>query len=280
MPGQTIAAATQQNRPRTAMQIVHSLGPEIQRALPKGMDGDRIARLALTAIRKNPKLGECTSESFAGALLTASAMGLEPDVNGEAYLVPYGRECQLIVGYQGYTKLFWQHPLAKDIDTQPVYEGDEFDWARGLSPFLHHRESRDRDRTKKPILYYWAAVTLSTGGRHFEVLTPEQVKELRGGKVGPDPKFKGGDPQRWMERKTVLRQTLKLVPRSTQLSIAINADERTGSELFMERAAEAEPRQELAAGVNALTGEVTDQAAATAAGEAGPSDAELAAMER
>ena len=43
----------------------------------RGMDADRIARLVLTEIRKTPQLAECTQQSFAGALLTASALGLE-----------------------------------------------------------------------------------------------------------------------------------------------------------------------------------------------------------
>lgn len=279
MPGQTIAAASQQRAQtqQTVVQMVHSMGAELQRALPKGMDGDRVARLALTAIRKNPKLGECSKESFAGALLSASAMGLEPDVNGEAYLVPYGKECQLIVGYQGYAKLFWQHPNAQTLNAQTVYERDEFEYAYGLTPKLHHVPAKG-DRGK-PIFYY-AAVSLSTGGQHFEVLTPEEVKELRGGKVGPDSRFKGGDPMRWMERKTAIRQALKPMPKSTQMALAVASDERNGTDLYFERVAETEPKGALTPGVNPATGEITDQAQASAAGEAGgePTQEEIDAM--
>jgi putative phage-type endonuclease len=105
-------------------------------------DADRIARLALTVVRQDPKLAECSPESFAGALLTASALGLEPGVNGEAYLVPTRRECTLIVGYQGYAKLFWQHPLAKHLDAQAVHANDEFDYAYGLEPYLTHKPAK------------------------------------------------------------------------------------------------------------------------------------------
>ncbi len=274
MPGTTITEAGNNNQPKNALQIIHSLAPQIQRALPKGMDGDRVARLALTAIRKNPALGQCTGESFAGALLTASAMGLEPDVNGEAYLVPYGRECQLIVGYQGYTKLFWQHPAAATLNAHTVYEGDEFEYAYGLTPKLHHVPGKG---TRGEPIYYYAAVSLSTGGQHFEVLTPQEVKDLRGGKVGPDKRFKGGDPMRWMERKTAIRQVLKPMPKSTQMALAVASDERDGTDLYFDRVAEAEPAA--VPGVNTSTGEITDARAAAAAGEAGePSQEELDAM--
>lgn len=212
--------------PPTIAALVQQLRPEIQRALPRGMDGDRIARLALTAVRKNPDLAKCSPDSFAGALLTAAAMGLEPNVSGEAYLVPYKKECTLIVGYQGLVKLFWQSPLAKHIDAQAVHAADEFDYAYGVHPTLTHKPaSGDRG----PVIAYYAVATLTTGATAFTVLTPDQAKALRGGKTGSS----GGiaDPMHWMERKTALRQLFKTLPRSADLNRALDADEREGSDL-------------------------------------------------
>lgn len=47
--------------------------------------------------------------------------------------------------------------------------------------------------------------------------------------MGPDPRFKGGDPEHWMERKTALKQVLKLAPKSTQLHQVYAFDEQPGS---------------------------------------------------
>jgi recombination protein RecT len=221
----SITRATEQNKSRPSLvQIVQRMTPEIARALPKHMDADRMARLALTVIRQTPALGNCSPESFAGALLTASALGLEPGVNGEAYLVPYKSECQLIIGYQGMIKLFWQHPLASHIDAQIVHENDEFDYELGLDPMLRHKPSfGDRG---KPIAVY-AVAGLTTGARVFEVLTIEQAQKLRGTtRAGNVP-----DPQLWMLRKTAIRQLVKRLPRSAQLANAAAVDERTGSDL-------------------------------------------------
>jgi recombination protein RecT len=235
------APAEQAARP-TIGQVIQRMAPEIQRALPKGMSGDRMARLALTVLRKTPQLAEATPESFAGSLLTAASLGLEPGVNGEAYLVPYRDkrrgvvECQLIVGYQGYAKLFWQHPAAQHLDAQAVFSKDEFDYAYGLQPFLKHKPSRDKNRGA--ITHYWAAASLTTGGQAFVVLTADEVKELRRGKVGSNGDIP--DPQHWMERKTAIRQLVKILPKSTTFVQAIEADERTGSELYVERIREHE----------------------------------------
>lgn len=225
------AVQRQQQNGRTSLHhVIAEMQGEIARALPKHMDADRMARLALTVVRRTPKLADTTPASFAGALLTASALGLEPGVNGEAYLVPYKGETQLIIGYQGMCKLFFQHPLAASLDAEAVYERDEFDYAKGTDPYLRHKPAMGEDRGQ--IVAYYGVAKLSTGATHFIVLSPADVKALRQGKVGSN----GGipDPMRWMERKTVIRQLLKTLPKSTTLAHAIDADEQMGSKLRKE----------------------------------------------
>ena len=245
MSNTDVALPSEQNAEKPSLAAyLKAMMPEIQRALPKGMDADRIARLALTVVRQSEiqaqtsgrpqmSLTACSPASFAGALMTAAALGLEPGVNGEAYLVPYKRECQLIIGYQGYAKLFWQNPLARHLDAQAVHENDEFDYGYGTDPFLRHKPARG-DRGE--IIYYYAVASLATGGTAFVVLTPDEVKKLRGGKVGTSGNI--DDPMRWMERKTALRQLIKTLPRSTMLNHALVADEALGTSLRAQRAAE------------------------------------------
>lgn len=208
------------DRPSLAV-MIERLKPEIARALPKHVSVDRITRIAITALRRNMQLNACTPESFLGALLTASQLGLEVNTPaGEAYLIPYRDECTLVIGYQGIVKLFWQHPQAKHIDAQAVYERDEFDYAYGLNPFLSHKPARG-DRGQ--VIYYYAVATLTGGGSAFAVLTPEDVRALRKAS-GPN----GGipDPMHWMERKTAIKQMLKLLPKTVELTAAVTADEQ------------------------------------------------------
>lgn len=230
----------------TTASLLKVLTPEIARALPRGMDADRIARLAMTEIRKSRNAGgkhsleECTHESFAGALLTASALGLEPGVNQECYLIPYEDrrrrvvECQLVVGYNGVTKLFWQHPRAEYLDAQCVYEKDQFRYIKGLNPMLEHLPYKGEDRGEP--LYYYAIVGIKDAKPLWDVFTPQEIAKLRRGKVGTSGDIP--DPQRWMERKTALKQVLKLGPKTTRLDLAIRADEAGGTELYRTQALE------------------------------------------
>lgn len=91
--------------------------PEIKRALPKHLDGDRMARIALTAFRRTPKLADCDPRSVFAAVIQASQLGLEPDTLGRSYLVPYKKskkvgkewqeswECNFIPGWRGLVDL-------------------------------------------------------------------------------------------------------------------------------------------------------------------------------
>jgi recombination protein RecT len=245
--------------PRTIASMLNQMVPEIQRALPKHMDGDRIARLAMTVLRKDPNLAQCSPESFMGALLTAAQLGLEPGASGEAYLVAYKRECTLIIGYQGYAKLFWQHPLAKHLDAQAVYERDEFDYEYGLTPFLRHKPAMG---DRGDVIAYYAVATLTSGASAFVVLSPVDVRRLRGGKSGSN----GGiaDPMHWMEKKTAVRQLVKLLPKSTELARAEDWDEKVRTDL-REDAIDAPPadnprviEQTAAGAVDTATGELQD----------------------
>ncbi|MEV0440922.1 recombinase RecT [Streptomyces spectabilis] len=225
--------AVQPNRPAqpaTLVQFVQQMRPEIERALPAHLGGaDRIARIALTELRRVEHLAECTQESFAGALMTCSALGLEPGgVSGEAYLLPFWNkkvrayEVQLVIGYQGMIKLFWQHPLAAGLDAHTVYEGDEFEYEYGLEPKLTHRPARGSAKGR-PTDYY-AVARLSNGGSAFVVLDVDDIETIR-------KRSKAKDFGPWstdydaMARKTAIRQLFKIIPKSAELARAVAHDE-------------------------------------------------------
>jgi hypothetical protein len=65
------------------------------------------------------------------------------------------------------------------------------------------------------------------------------VKALRQGKVGPQGKIT--DPMRWMERKTAVRQLVKMMPKSPTLTHALEVDEQGGHELHRQLIAENTP---------------------------------------
>jgi len=241
--------AAQQSRPpapaaaeATVQGMIRDSWSAIAASLPDTMDSKRFARLVFNAVRKTPRLAEATATSMIGAVLTASALGLEIGLNNEAHLVPYKRstkdgsrewvEAQLIVGYGGVVKLFQQHPSARGVTTGWVGRNDRFDYAYGTAKFLDHKPAfGDRG---EPIAF-WAAYELANGASDFLVLDPPTVASLRNKPL--DEKRDVADPEHWMQRKTVLKQVLKLAPKSTKLQWAFAVDEKPGGDLQRERVA-------------------------------------------
>jgi recombination protein RecT len=211
----SMAVATQggADKPPTLRQLIERMKPELARALPKHMDPDRVARIAVTLVGGNPALAQCTSESFLGALMTASQLGLEPGPLGEAYLVPYGNKVTFIPGYKGLIKLAWQSNMLKSIDAHVVYENDEFDFAYGLEPFLKHKPTRG---ARGGITDVYACSTFLNGGSAFVVMSIDDVESIRDRSKAAK---KGPWVTDWnaMAQKTAVKQLSKFLPMSTEL---------------------------------------------------------------
>lgn len=100
------ALANKQQTPLQAFNgFMDKLKPQLALALPKHLNADRMARLALTAFSTNANLQECDMMSIAGSIMTAGQLGLEPNVNGAGYLIPYKKTCTFVPGWKGLVDL-------------------------------------------------------------------------------------------------------------------------------------------------------------------------------
>jgi recombination protein RecT len=252
MPDVQTAVATRDDETAKRLtrqrEYIERLGPELRRVMGTQQQTDRLVRIAISAARSSEKMQRATPLSLAGSLMTAAVLGLEVNTpTQEAYLVPYENkkaprvdglapvEAQLIVGYQGFVKLYRQHPMAADIFAEAVYPEDHFKWARGTRPYIEHEPHPENRAEGSEPTHYYAVAILANGATPFVVLTAAEVKELRKGKVGPSGDI--ADPQRWMERKVALKQLTKLLPKSTTLALAAQVDEQGGTALYRQHVA-------------------------------------------
>lgn len=191
-------------------------------AVPKHLNADRIARIAATEVRKNKALLNTEPTSFLGSVMQAAQLGLEPgSALGQAYLVPYGNQCQLIIGYKGMIDLARRSGQVLSLNAYAVREGDDFSFQLGLKPDIHHVPSLEADRIKKPITYVYAVATLQGGGYQFEVMSRAEVEAVRA---------KAKSKNIWntyfeeMAKKTVIRRLFKYLPVSIEALEITNAD--------------------------------------------------------
>lgn len=202
---------------------------EIARALPRHLNPDRMCRIALTEFRKNPKLADCDPRSVFAAIIVASQLGLEPGVLGQAYLIPYKNECQLIVGYQGLIDLVRRSGMVQRVEAHVVHHGDKFTYRTGLHTVLEHEPQLEG--TPGALRLVYAVAEFKDGGYHVEVMTEDQINKIRDRSQAVINAKKYGKTTPWdtdtseMWRKTALRRICKFLPKSPEIAIALSLDD-------------------------------------------------------
>lgn len=197
---------------------------EFAAAMPKGSEAAQLIRDAMTAMRKTPKLLECKPFTVFGALMTAAQLGLRPNVLGQCYVIPYGGEAQFQIGYQGLIELAHRSGRVLSIVARTVYENDYFELEYNVDKdVMVHKPTLDGD-PGKPRFYY-ARATLTDGGYQMtNPMTHAQMEAFR-------RKYSKASNSPWntefeaMAHKTVIKQLAKLLPKSTELAVAIAADD-------------------------------------------------------
>lgn len=216
--------------PKTIGTELEKFIPQMERALPRHMTADRMARIALTSLRVNPKLMSCTRDSFYGSLMAASQLGLEPGINGQCYLIPYRDNrkgvdiCTLVPGWRGYMDLVNRTERAT-ASTDAVYDGDEFDYTLGTKVNIHHK--RGKWAGTEAALQYVYAVGHIKGLEEFPQIDVWDIEKVwahrnKQNKVG-DRHYSYVHPEMYA-RKIPLLQVLKYLPSSIELADASMLD--------------------------------------------------------
>lgn len=217
---------------KTVFDLIQSSKDQFAMALPKHISTDRFTRVALTAVRQNPKLQECSVPSILGVFMTLAQLGLEPGVLGQAYVLPFNNkklntvEAQLQISYKGMIELLRRTGQLKDIYAYTVYSNDEFEISYGLDRTLTHKPNFKEGRGK--IIGFYSAAILKDGTRAFEYMTLEEVTEH-------EKKYRLGQHQNsiWsknleeMAHKTVTKKMLKWLPISVESIENLRNDEKS-----------------------------------------------------
>lgn len=225
-------------RPDNFPGMLEAYKGEIARALPKHLNADTMARVALTCFRMNPKLAECQPASVFAAVIQASQLGLRPGLLGECYLIPYKTQCTLQLGYQGLLELVRRSGLVDSIGAYLVRERDTYEVRFGTDPGVRHEPYMDGDAGA--VKFGYAVAKLKGGGTHVEVMTLDEINRIRDRSQNVQNARKYGSKTPWdtdfdeMARKTLIRRICKYLPKSNEVAVALaldNAADRGGQAL-------------------------------------------------
>ncbi|MFU1907779.1 recombinase RecT, partial [Bordetella avium] len=162
---------------------------------------------------------------------------------GHAYLIPFEKrrkqgndwvtdkiEVQIVLGYKGLIDLARRSGQIVSIAAHAVHENDHFEYAYGLDEKLEHKPAMGE---RGAIIAFYAVAKLVGGGHAFEVMSEQQIIEIRNASQGWQQavRAKKTDASPWgahfaeMGRKTVLRRLFKYLPVSIELANAAALDE-------------------------------------------------------
>ncbi len=199
----------------------------INDVLPKYLTIEKILSIALSEVRKTPKLLECDQVSFTNAIVECTQLGLLPgSLLGQAYLIPRNIKgnmtCTLLPGYRGYVVL--AERAGTSLIAHAVFENDKYECMLGTMQKIIHIPA-DGKRGKLRCVYAVARtekIDPKTGViqvlSKIDHLTLEDIEKAKRCSQCPD---KFWDPWRIeMSRKTGVRRLAKyldLTPEFSQL---------------------------------------------------------------
>ena len=214
-----------QSKELTIVGLLQNYKNQIALALPKHMNSDRMARIALTIIRKNKSLQNCDPISLFGAIIQASQLGLEVGIH--AHLVPFFNkhtkqtEVQMIPDYRGLIHLARNSGEISSFTAKVVYEHDQFDYQFGTNSFLHHKPTSGE---RGLIIGAYAVAEFTKGGYQFDYMPKQEIDDIR-------DRSKAKDSGPWvtdyvpMAMKTVSKRLCKYLPVSVELQQAVKLDD-------------------------------------------------------
>lgn len=209
---------------------IRAMEAQFDAALPRGADAAQMVRDSMTLVRNTPKLAACDPRSVIGGLMTFAQLGLRPGVPQlqHGWLLPFAGKAQLVIGYGGLAELALRHPVVGAISARTVYANDEYDVEYGLHEQLRHRPHLGPDRGD-PVAYY-CVVRIRDSDPMWHFMTRADVEAHRDRFALQRDFHTGAIKGPWvdhfdeMAKKTCFRMLAKLLPKSTELGHAMQAD--------------------------------------------------------
>lgn len=194
--------------------------PQLALALPKHMNADRMARLALTAFSTTPALQQCTANSIAASIMIAGQLGLEPGVNGAGYLIPYKQTCTFVPGWKGLVDLVSRSGRGT-VYTGVIFKDQQYTFVDGAKRDLLIHNETDLDAPEDITHAYAIGWVKDAEMPIIELWSVEKLRKHRDkyNKVGAKH-YSFRDWEMYC-RKVPLLQVLKYMPASIELSNAI-----------------------------------------------------------
>lgn len=211
-----------------------SVRSQVALALPRYITPDRMLRVCLTSINRNPKLLECTPESLLGSIMQSAQMGIECD-GRHGHLIPRWNgkkqcnEATFQPDYKGIVALVRRNPEVEDIYAEVVRENDQFSVTQGLHRDLVHEIDIRSERGE--IIGAYAVIVYRGGAKPgFDFMSRRDIEGVRERSESWKSHVSKGYDTPWktdegeMFKKTVLKRLMKLADLSPETHERMSVD--------------------------------------------------------
>lgn len=225
------------NQPPSQEAVIRSMESQFKMAMPRGKEAAQLVRDALTVVRQNPKLAECSQDSLLGSLMTCAQLGLRPGIGalGQAYILPFWngkkrrQEAQFVIGYQGMLDLANRSGEIDYVTAEMVCKNDEF---RPDPMSGRHKHEIPISGGRGDVIGYYCIFFRKGSDRGKLLYMSKEDMEAHRDKFATAKNHKTGqifgpwaDHFDAMALKTVVRMNFKFMPKSTDIENALVADE-------------------------------------------------------
>lgn len=207
---------------------------QVAMALPRYITADRMLRICVTSINRNPSLAACSTESLLSSIMQAAQMGIEVD-GRHGHLIPRWSskkncyEATFQPDYKGIVALVRRSPEVQDIYADVVCEHDVFKITKGLHRDLVHEIDIRADRGA--IIGAYGVIQYRGGVSSFEFMARKEIETQHRDRSeswkahvskGYDTPWKTDEGE--MYKKTAILRVSKLADISPDVYERLNAD--------------------------------------------------------
>lgn len=203
--------------------LVREYTPDFATMLPSHIKPDQWARLAIGALRRDPKLAQAAQNDpgvFLAQLSNAARLGLEPGTEQFYLTIRKEKGVEKILGvpgYQGLIELIYRAGAVASVIAEVVYTGDRFEYVPGRDERPSHIIDWDAEDRGQLRLAYAYAVMKDGATSKVIVLNGHDINRIKRSSQGANSDYspwKTNPAAMWL--KSAVRQLAKWVPTSAE----------------------------------------------------------------
>jgi recombination protein RecT len=213
-------------KPPTAMQMFQGTMKKYESTVSEllgtkyGISANEFMVKVINAVKKTPKLLECSPASLFGSILYFAEVGLPFNTpEGFGYILPFKNKDKMeatpIIGYKGLVEIAYRNPNMKSIRVQAVYDNDEFDYAYGTDEYLKHIPATSKRGNLKCV---YAMAKMNGVDPLFVVVQKDELDKIKkmskSGNSSKSAYNNGTDVFNIMESKAAIKLLFKTLPKT------------------------------------------------------------------